>query len=74
MMLTTKEAGAILGLTARSVARLIGNKQITAQRFGRDWMIEAAEVERYKRERKSVGRPRRSVGAQEGSEDGGATS
>jgi excisionase family DNA binding protein len=68
MMLTTKEAGAILGLTARSVARLIGNKQITAQRFGRDWMIEAGEVERYKQERKGVGRPRRSVGAQEGSE------
>jgi excisionase family DNA binding protein len=66
-MLTTAEAGAILGLTARSVARLIGkdgNGKIKAQRFGRDWMISREEIERYQRERKRRGRPR------EGSEGG----
>jgi excisionase family DNA binding protein len=56
--MTTKEAAALLNITARSVARLIGLGLVTATKRGRDWWIEASEVERYKAERRPVGKPK----------------
>ena len=55
--MTTHEVAARLGITARSVARLIGQKLIRAEKHGRDYWIDSAEVERYERERRAQGRP-----------------
>jgi excisionase family DNA binding protein len=59
--MTTHEAAHRLGLTARSVARLIKAGAIKAVYHGRDYWIEEAEVERFERERRTPGRPRREV-------------
>lgn len=58
-MLTTHEAANRLGLTARSVARLIKRGALTATKRGRDYLIDEAEVDRYQRERRPVGRPQK---------------
>lgn len=55
--MTTHEAANRLGLTARSVARLIKRGVIAAEKRGRDYWIEEAEVARYEHERRPVGRP-----------------
>lgn len=64
-MLPTKQAAARLGLAARTVKDHCADGRIKAEKIGRDWLIEEAEVERYKRERKPRGRrpkaPRRAV-------------
>lgn len=57
--MTTHEAANRLGLTARSVARLINQKLLTATKRGRDYWIEDAEVERYASERRKAGRPQK---------------
>lgn len=57
--LTTAEAAETLGITARSVARLIKQGVITAEKRGRDYLIPAAEVERYASERRPAHRPKR---------------
>jgi excisionase family DNA binding protein len=57
--MTTHEAAALLGLTARSVARLIKTGGIVAEKRGRDYDIGADEVARYQQQRRSVGRPRK---------------
>jgi excisionase family DNA binding protein len=56
-MLTTKEVADRLGLAPRSVVQLIRRKLIAAEKRGRDWFINAAEVERYAKERKPAHRP-----------------
>jgi excisionase family DNA binding protein len=58
---TTKEAADRLGLTPRSVARLIRNKKIAAHWniYARRMEIAEEEVDRYQKERKSAGRPKR---------------
>lgn len=58
-MLTTKDAAARLGITARAVALLIQRGIIKAEKFGRDYAIEPAEVERYMKERRAAHRPRK---------------
>lgn len=58
-MLTTKDAAARLGVTARAVSLLIRSGAIKAQKFGRDWMIDPVEVERYLQERRPAHRPRK---------------
>lgn len=58
-VMTTHEAADRLGITARSVARLIGQKLLTATKHGRDYWIEDAEVERYLSERRQRGRPQK---------------
>lgn len=58
-MLTTKDAASRLGITARAVALLIQRKVIRAEKFGRDYQIDPAEVERYERERRPAHRPKR---------------
>lgn len=55
--MTTHEAADRLGLTARSVARLIKTGAIAATKRGRDYWIEDAEVERYAAQRRPAGRP-----------------
>lgn len=59
-MLTTAEAAARLGLTVRSVARLIRSKQLAAtwNEYARRFEVDPAEVERYTNERRSPGRPK----------------
>lgn len=58
-MLTTAEAADRLGLTARSVARLIKQERIAASKYGRDYLIDETEVVRYATERRPPGRPHR---------------
>lgn len=58
MLLTTAEAAERLGITARSVARLLKGGKLAGTLRGRDYLIEEEEVERYKRERRPVGRPK----------------
>lgn len=57
--MTTAEAAARLGIKPRSVAWLILNGRLSAERRGRDYAIEASEVERYARERRPQHRPAR---------------
>lgn len=56
--MTTTEAAVELGVTRAWLWRLIKGGVISAEKRGRDWWIEDAEVERYKRERKPAHRPR----------------
>ena len=57
--MTTHEAAARLGITARSVARLMRKGLINGQwdAYARRYTIDSAEVERYERERRAQGRP-----------------
>ena len=57
-MLTTKAAADRLGITARAVALLIQRGILKAEKFGRDYMIDPVEVERYLKERRPAHRPR----------------
>jgi len=57
--LTSQQAAKALGLAHRTVLKYIERGKIKAHKFGRDWQIDAAEVERYRRERKPVGRPKK---------------
>ena len=56
--MTTTEAAAALNVSRAWVWRLIKSGTITAEMRGRDWWIEPAEVERYRRERRQAGRPK----------------
>ena len=58
-MLTTNEAASTLGITLRMVQAHITSGQIKAQKIGRDWLISDEEMERFQRERRKVGRPKR---------------
>lgn len=60
--MTTADAAALLGLTARSVARLIKIGALAAEKRGRDYWIEADEITRYREARRPVGRPRGAIG------------
>lgn len=51
----TADAAKLLGIQPRSVNYLIRKGLLTAQKIGRDYHIEAAEVERYARERRAPG-------------------
>jgi excisionase family DNA binding protein len=63
--MTTAEAAHRLGITPRSVARLIRGKQLAAiwNEYARRFEIDEAEVERYKMERRGPGRPSSSSAA-----------
>lgn len=51
-MLTTKQAAARLGISPRTVKDLCARGPLKCQKFGRDWLIDEAEVERYAQERR----------------------
>jgi excisionase family DNA binding protein len=57
-MLTTKQAATELGIQPGSVKKLCQRGILKAERIGRDWLISRDEIERYKAERKPVGRPK----------------
>jgi excisionase family DNA binding protein len=57
-MLTTAEAAAELGKSLRTVQAHIERGNLEATMYGRDYLIEPAELERFKRERRGRGRPK----------------
>jgi excisionase family DNA binding protein len=57
-MLTTAEAAAELGKSLRTVQAHIERGNLSAKMYGRDYLIEPAELERFKRERRGRGRPK----------------
>lgn len=56
-MMTTTQAATELGIQPGSVKKLCQRGILKAERIGRDWLISQKEVERYKVERRSAGRP-----------------
>lgn len=58
-MFTTRKAADWLGIKPRSVVQLIRRKLLTAEKHGRDYLIDPAEVERYLIERRPQHRPKR---------------
>jgi excisionase family DNA binding protein len=59
-MLTTREAAQRLGLkTTGAVRQLILADRLKAQKLGRDWFIEEAEIERFENIHRSPGRPKK---------------
>lgn len=57
MALTVTEAAQRLGVTERQVRRLIFNGALRAERRGRDWLVDDAEVIRRSERTPSAGRP-----------------
>lgn len=56
--LTTQQAADLLDLDRRTILKYIQRGLIQARKFGRDWQIDPAEVERYRQERRKPGRPK----------------
>ncbi len=54
-MLTTREAAERLGVTMKRVQAMIRDDRLPAQKVGRDYIIQALDVERL--ERRPAGRP-----------------
>ena len=56
---TTAEAAEELGLNRDTVRHYCqgDNPRIKALKVGRDWLIPRAEIDRYERDRRDVGRP-----------------
>ncbi len=54
-MLTTREAAKRLGVTMKRVQAMIRDDRLPAQKVGRDYIIQALDVERL--ERRPAGRP-----------------
>ena len=57
-MMTTKQAATELGIQPSSVKKLCQRGILKAERIGRDWLIDRDEIERYKVERRTVGKPK----------------
>lgn len=57
--MTTREAADRLGIKPRSVVWAIKQGLIAATKHGRDYWIEADEVERYAVERRAQHRPKK---------------
>lgn len=57
-MLTIPEAAARLGVKRQWVWRLVKAGRIEAKLYGRDWLIEEREIERYEQERQPAHRPK----------------
>jgi len=60
--ITTTQAAQRLGVEPKTVTRYIKRGTIAAEKRGRDWWIAPEEVERYRRERRGVGRPKKETG------------
>lgn len=56
-MLTTKEAAAVLGISVRRVTSLIESGALSAQKFGRSWMIDETSVRLRASQEHYPGRP-----------------
>jgi excisionase family DNA binding protein len=60
-MITTIEVAQVLGVTPRTVQRHIEEGRLQAHKYGRDFFVAREEVERFKRERRHVGRPKKKM-------------
>lgn len=58
-MIGTKEAAQRLGITPQRVVQLISMGRLSAEKVGRDWLMEESAVEDYQRGK--PGRPRKAV-------------
>lgn len=56
-MLTTKQAAEELGVSPRRVTSLIESGALTAQKFGRSWMVDEASVRQRAQTEHRAGRP-----------------
>lgn len=52
---STREAAKLTGYTADYVRQLIKREHITAQKVGRDWLVNLASLLAYKREMDRLG-------------------
>lgn len=59
--MTTDMAAIELEVTRWAVLKAIKDKRLTAEKMGRDYLIARDELDRFKRERRGRGRPRKSV-------------
>lgn len=58
--LTTTEAATRLGVTRDSVVKWIQKGHLKAEKHGRDYVVQASDLEQF--ERRPVGRPRKGEG------------
>jgi excisionase family DNA binding protein len=56
-MLTTRQAAAELHITVRRVQAMIRAGRLTAHKVGRDWLINASEIDRVRI--RTNGRPKK---------------
>lgn len=56
--LTTQDAAARLGITPGLVAKYIRQGRLRATRFGRDWKIEAEDLEQFAATERPKGWPK----------------
>jgi excisionase family DNA binding protein len=57
MAKTTKQAAQILGVSVRRVQFLINKGFLSAQKLGRDWIIEDKDLEEFAAKDRQPGRP-----------------
>ncbi|AXE38871.1 helix-turn-helix domain-containing protein [Acidipropionibacterium virtanenii] len=55
---STEEAARLLGVSAQRVRTLLRDGTVAGTREGRGWLVEAGDLERYRRERETSGRRR----------------
>jgi len=60
-MLTTTEAATLMGIKPVSVRALIARGLLRATKYGRDYLIEQAEIDRYLSVRRPAHRPTKKV-------------
>jgi excisionase family DNA binding protein len=58
-MLTTNEAAKRLGFSTRRLLVLIEHGRIPAEKVGRDWLLNEADVEAFAAVPRPTGRPRK---------------
>ncbi|WP_419184706.1 helix-turn-helix domain-containing protein [Botrimarina mediterranea] len=59
--MSTVEAARHLGVGREAVISAIRRGNLGAHKLGRDWLVPVAELERYSKERRPVGRPRKTA-------------
>lgn len=55
-LLTTAQAGAILGVSRHEVQRLVRLGYLPAQRYGRVWLVDEQDARAYQRGQRGVRR------------------
>ncbi|MGE5609922.1 MAG: helix-turn-helix domain-containing protein [Bacillota bacterium] len=55
----TTEAARRLGLTNQRITAMIRAGQVAAQKIGRTWVVDEAEIERLRHQERKPGRPRK---------------
>jgi excisionase family DNA binding protein len=58
-LLTTKQASDLLGISVRGIHSLIKRGRLRADKFGRDWMIKREDLDLFKENKRSKGRPKK---------------